>query len=71
MKIFKSQGVKFRSSSFSNIDPVPFCVAVGQTEDGRIAVRRSQDSDPAQTVFFDKEEWAAFIKGAKAGEFDF
>jgi len=71
MKTFKLQGTEFRISSFSNIDPVPYCVAVGQTQDGSVAVRRSQDSDSAKSLTFTKEEWAVFVKGVKANEFDF
>ena len=71
MKTFKLQGIEFRISSFSNIDPVPFCVAVGQIQDGSVVVRRSQDSDPAKALIFTKKEWAAFVKGVKEGEFDF
>lgn len=71
MKTFKLQGIKFRISSFSNIDPVPFCVAAGQTQEGSVVVRRSQDSDSAKALVFTKEEWAAFVKGVKANEFDF
>jgi len=71
MKTFNLQGIKFRISSLSNIDPVPFCVAVGQAQDGSIIVRRSQDSDSAESLIFTEEEWAAFVKGVKANEFDF
>ncbi len=71
MKRFKFQGVEFRTSSFSNIDPVPFCVAVGQTDDGNVIVRHSQNFDPAKTLTFTKGEWEAFVKGVKAKEFDF
>lgn len=70
MKTFKLRGIKFRISSFSNIDPVPYCVAVGQTQDNSVVVRRSQDSDSAKALVFTGEEWDAFIKGVKAGEFD-
>ncbi len=69
MKKFKFQGIEFRISSFSNY--YPFCVAVGQAQDGSVAVRHSQDSDPAKVLTFTKEEWRAFVKGVKANEFDF
>ena len=69
MERFKNS--KFRVSSFSNIDPVPFCVAVAQGSDGSIAVRHSQDTDPAKILIFTKGEWDTFIKGVKANEFDF
>ena len=70
MKRLKFKGSEFRVSSFSNIDPVPFCVAVAKAPDGSVAVRHSQDSDPAKQLVFTKEEWDAFIKGVKANEFD-
>lgn len=68
MKTFK--GSKFQTSSCSNIDPVPFCVAVARAPDGSVAVRHSQDSDPDKILVFTKEQWGAFVKGVKAGEFD-
>lgn len=69
MKTFKLQNIEFKVSSFSNY--YPFCVAVGQAQDGSVAVRHSQDSDPVKTLIFTKEEWRAFVKGVKANEFDF
>ena len=66
----KFEGVRFKTSSFSNIDPVPYCVAVAQAADGTVAVRHSQDSDPTKVLVFTKEEWGAFVKGVKANEFD-
>ena len=67
MKTFK--GSKFQTSSFSSIDPVPFCVAVARAPDGSVAVRHSRDSDPAKTLVFTREEWVAFVKGVRNGEF--
>ncbi|MFA6587453.1 MAG: DUF397 domain-containing protein [Patescibacteria group bacterium] len=61
---------KFRTSSFSNIDPVPFCVAVARKEDGSIVVRNSRDTASKTTLEFNELEWGAFVKGVKAGEFD-
>lgn len=69
MERFKDS--KFRVSSFSNADPVPFCVTVAEGSDGSIAVKHSQDSDSAKTLIFTQEEWKAFVKGVKANEFDF
>ena len=66
----KFRGSKFRTSSFSNIDPVPFCVAVARAPDGSVAVRRSQDPDSAESLEFSRGEWSAFVEGVKAGEFD-
>ena len=61
---------KFRTSSFSNIDPVPFCVAVARKPDGNVAVKHSRDSNSAKVLEFTEEQWDAFVKGVKAGEFD-
>jgi hypothetical protein len=45
------------------------CVEVRRTSDGGMEVRDTKDrSKPAHE--FNREEWAAFIAGAKAGEFD-
>lgn len=44
------------------------CVAVAQ-KNGLIAVRDTKDASKA-TLYFDNEEWAAFIGGVKNGEFD-
>jgi Domain of unknown function (DUF397) len=45
------------------------CVEVAHLKGGNVAVRDSKDlSKPAHV--FDRDEWAAFITGAKNGEFD-
>lgn len=44
------------------------CVAVAIKPEG-VAVRNSLDSSK-NTVFFTREEWDAFIKGVKDGDFD-
>jgi hypothetical protein len=45
------------------------CVEVAYLPGGNVALRDSKDvSKPAHV--FDREEWAAFIAGAKNGEFD-
>jgi hypothetical protein len=44
------------------------CVEVAQ-EHNLIAVRDSKNPNKGHLTF-DKEEWDAFLKGAKAGEFD-
>ncbi|MEK7518677.1 MAG: DUF397 domain-containing protein [Patescibacteria group bacterium] len=58
----------FQTSSFSNVDPVPFCVAVARSNDG-ILVKHSKDAT-GKTLAFTTKEWEAFVKGVKAGEFD-
>ena len=45
------------------------CVQVAHLPGGMVAVRDSKDTGkPAH--LFDSEEWAAFVTGVKAGEFD-
>lgn len=31
---------------------------------------RHSDQDPQESIRFNKEEWRAFLKGARSGEFD-
>jgi len=45
------------------------CVQVAHLPGGMVAIRDSKDIARPPHVF-DREEWAAFIAGAKAGEFD-
>jgi Domain of unknown function (DUF397) len=45
------------------------CVQVAHLPGGMVALRDSKDiARPAHV--FDREEWAAFLTGVKAGEFD-
>ena len=48
------------------------CVEAGPLADGsgRVAVRHSHHPD-GSIIVYTKEEWAAFLAGAKDGEFDF
>ncbi len=46
------------------------CVEVGQSPDGSVIVRDSKDAERAVSLAFTSEEWTAFVKGVKAGEFD-
>ena len=58
---------EFRVSSFCSFGN---CVEVGRTSDGLVLVRDTKD--PAQEALsFTDDEWAAFVAGVKAGEFDF
>jgi uncharacterized protein DUF397 len=57
----------WRISSFSADQGA--CVELAALPDGRVAVRNSNDRD-AGTVFFTRREMDAWLKGAKAGEFD-
>jgi Domain of unknown function (DUF397) len=56
---------EFRRSTFSNNGT---CVEVAKLPDGGAAVRDSKD--PASLVLtFTAQEWVAFVRGVKAGEF--
>jgi hypothetical protein len=57
--------VGFRVSSFSTQGN---CVAVKALPSGQVAVKHSRTAEPL--LLFDRAEWAAFLKGVKAGEFD-
>lgn len=46
------------------------CVEAALVGDGRVAVRDSKNPG-AGVHMFDMEEWVAFLKGVRAGEFDF
>jgi Domain of unknown function (DUF397) len=46
------------------------CVEVAPLPDGQIAVRDSKNLNGRQHTFT-QAEWAAFVQGVKAGEFDF
>jgi hypothetical protein len=45
------------------------CVQVAYLPDGMVALRDSKNTAKAAHLF-DSEEWAAFVTGVKAGEFD-
>jgi hypothetical protein len=45
------------------------CVQVAHLPSGMVAVRDSKDTSKAAHIF-DREEWAAFVAGVKAGDFD-
>jgi hypothetical protein len=57
----------FRTSSFCDAGG---CVEVGTAPDGAWIVRDAKDADRATSLRFTTEEWAAFVRGVKAGEFD-
>lgn len=58
--------IEFRISSFCTGGG---CVEVGRLPGGAVAVRDGKDAECAPLVFT-PEEWAAFVAGVKAGEFD-
>jgi hypothetical protein len=45
------------------------CVQIAHLPGGMVALRDSKDISKAPHVF-DTEEWAAFVAGVKAGDFD-
>jgi Domain of unknown function (DUF397) len=57
----------WRKSSFSGNQGA--CVEIAELSDGGRAVRDSKDPNGAKLVFT-HAEWAAFLDGAKGGEFD-
>jgi hypothetical protein len=59
--------IEFRVSSFCSYGD---CVEVGRADDGAVLVRDTKDR-AQQALAFTDEEWAAFVAGVKAGEFDF
>ena len=58
--------IEFKVSTFCNRGD---CVEVGMAADGNVIVRDSKDADRSSLVFT-SDEWTAFVKGVKAGEFD-
>lgn len=44
------------------------CVEVGQAPDGTVIIRDGRDE--SRLLEFTGVEWAAFVQGVKAGEFD-
>ena len=63
----KLEDVPFRKSSFSTY--LVACVEIG-VRDGLIRVRDTKDRDGGELTF-NAAEWSAFVRGVKAGEFDF
>ena len=61
-------GAAWRKSTRSNNSGD--CVEVAPLADGSVAVRHSKRPD-AETIVYTYTEWAAFVAGAKDGEFDF
>ncbi|WIM99231.1 DUF397 domain-containing protein [Actinoplanes oblitus] len=63
---FDRQAATWRRSTRSYSDN---CVEVADLPDGGRAVRDSKNPD-GPILFFTPSEWAAFVGGAKDGEFD-
>ncbi|REE62109.1 uncharacterized protein DUF397 [Streptomyces sp. 3212.3] len=62
-----TEGLTFVKSSFSGGNGA--CVGVAELPDGGRALRHTKKPGDG-TQFYTREEWDAFIAGAKAGEFD-
>lgn len=56
----------FRISSFCQAGE---CLAVAMQLDGSVKVRDTKNARK-QPLLFTRDEWAAFVKGVKRGEFD-
>ncbi|MFR9749464.1 DUF397 domain-containing protein [Nocardia sp. 004] len=58
----------WRKSSFSN--PSGNCVEMAEASNNNVAVRNSRDPEGG-VLFYTRPEIDAFVRGAKAGEFDY
>ncbi len=68
----KLRKIRFSDSEFHKADGTlmrRICVMVAH-KDGAIAVRDSKDASRRKLVF-NEAEWKVFVKGVKAGQFDF
>ncbi len=63
---FEVKDEDFIKSSWSKNNPKT-CVCVAKKPEG-VALRDSKD-ESKKTLFFNNEEWAAFVKGINSGEF--
>lgn len=61
------KGVRWQKSSASDLDGN--CVALAKLPDGDIAVRNSRNPS-APALIYTRAEIAAFLRGAKDGDFD-
>jgi hypothetical protein len=57
---------EFRTSSFCSLGD---CVEIGRSASGEFLLRDSKSRE-GEPLVFTREEWAAFVAGVKAGEFD-
>lgn len=67
LPLHSSPSVRWFKSSYSA--NAGNCVEVAQLADG-VAVRDTKHGDNSPVLLFTPAEWAAFINGAKDGEFD-
>lgn len=66
-QVIKVDGIEYRKSSFSSGNGGGECVYLGELPDGDINLL---DSKTMKTLRFTRAEIAAFVEGAKNGEFD-
>ncbi|MEI6057922.1 MAG: DUF397 domain-containing protein [bacterium] len=67
-KAFPVKDTDFVKSSYSQPGATITCVQIARKSRG-VAVRDSKDPTKT-TLFFNHDEWKAFLAGARAGEFD-
>lgn len=58
--------VEYKISTFCNFGD---CVEVGRLPGGSVSVRDTKDPE-RRSLVFTPDEWDAFVKGVKNGEFD-
>lgn len=61
--------VAWKKSSFSN-GQGGACTLYAKLPNGDVALKDSKLGESSPVLVFNPREWDAFIKGAKAGEFD-
>lgn len=66
--VVETQKTDFQKSSFSKNNPKT-CVMVARKKEG-VALADSKDPSLKTKLHFNNEEWDAFVKGVKNGEFD-
>ena len=59
--------IDYKISSFCSLGD---CVEVGLMPGGSVTVRDTKDPERRMALVFTPDEWDAFVKGVKAGEFD-
>ncbi len=67
-KSFIVKDEDFKTAGLTLLKSGGWCVAVARKKRG-VAVRDSKDPRKT-TIFFTPAEWACFVQGVKAGEFD-
>jgi hypothetical protein len=46
------------------------CIEVARLRSDRVGIRDTKEQGAGPALIFNQDEWAAFLEGAKAGEFD-